>query len=171
MEVSSPASRPSPTGGLRPALPPAAGTTLWPLPGGSSKQLHHKIPTTGVPTQSGEARLRWREDFQGFYDQPADYAEEYLRRWCYGAKRSRLQPIKDFVTTVENHWDGIIAWHTSRLSNGLLDAINSLVQAAKSRARGYRNKQNMLTIIYLTAAKLPLPSLANPTPAYMPARA
>jgi transposase len=53
--------------------------------------------------------LRWREDFQAFYDQPDDYAEEYLRRWCYGAKRSRLQPIKDFVAIVERHWDGIVA--------------------------------------------------------------
>jgi S-adenosylmethionine-dependent methyltransferase len=55
---------------------------------------------------------------------------------------------------VEKHWDGIIAWHTSHLANGLLEGINSLVQAAKARARGYRNKNKMITIIYLTAAKL-----------------
>ena len=57
--------------------------------------------------------------------------------------------------------------HTSHLANGLLEGINSLVQAAKARARGYRNKNKMITIIYLTAAKLPLPTLTNPTPAYM----
>jgi transposase len=112
--------------------------------------------------------LRWREDFQAFYDQHPSYAPEYLRRWCYGAKRSRLQPIKDFVALAEKHWDGIIAWHASHLSNGLLEGINSLVQAAKARARGYRNKNKMITIIYLTAAKLPLPTLTNPRPAYMP---
>jgi transposase len=53
--------------------------------------------------------LRWQEDFQAFYDQHPSYAPEYLRRWCSSAKRSRLQPIKDFVALVENHWDGIIA--------------------------------------------------------------
>jgi transposase len=111
--------------------------------------------------------LRWREDFQAFYDQDPSYAPEYLRRWCYGAKRSRLQPVKDFVALVEKHWDGIIAWHTSHLANGLLEGINSLVQAPKARARGYRNKNKMITIIYLTAAKLPLPTLTNPQPAYM----
>jgi transposase len=114
--------------------------------------------------------LRWREDFQAFYDQDPSYAPTYLRRWCYGAKRSRLQPIKDFVTLVENHWDGIIAWHTNHLSNGLLEGINSLIQAAKARARGYRNKNKMITIVYLTAAKLHLPTLTNPTPAYMTSR-
>jgi transposase len=111
--------------------------------------------------------LRWKEDFQAFYDQDPDYAPEYLRRWCDGAKRSRLQPVKDFVALVERHWDGILAWHTSHLANGLLEGINSLVQAAKARARGYRNKNKMITIIYLTAAELALPTLTNPTPAYM----
>ena len=69
---------------------------------------------------------------------------------------------------MEKHWDGIIAWHASRLSNGLLEGINSLVQAAK--ARGYRNKNKMITIIYLTAAKLPLPTVTNPRPVYMASR-
>lgn len=103
---------------------------------------------------------RWRDDFNGFYDQPtAAEAEAYLRRWCYGAKRSRLDPIKDFVRTVEAHWDGIISWQQSRLSNGLLEGTNSLIQAAKRRARGYRNRAKMITIIYLIAGKLPLPEI------------
>jgi len=103
---------------------------------------------------------RWRDDFNGFYDQPtpAD-AEAYLRRWCYGAKRSRLEPVKEFVRTVEAHWDGILAWQQSRISNGLLEGTNSLIQAAKRRARGYRSKIKMITIIYLTAGKLPLPQI------------
>jgi hypothetical protein len=54
--------------------------------------------------------------------------------------------------------------HTNHLSNGLLEGINSLVQAAKTRARGYRSKTKMITIVYLTAAKLQLPS---PIPAYI----
>jgi transposase len=132
------------------------------------RDLHYLMrPSAQLATARA---LRWREDFQAFYDQDPSYAPEYLRRWCYGAKRSRLQPIKDFVTLVEKHWEGIIAWHTNHLSNGLLEGINSLVQAAKARARGYRNKNKMITIIYLTAAKLPLPTLTNPTPAYMTSR-
>jgi len=38
---------------------------------------------------------RWRDDFNAFYDKTStEEAEVYLRRWCYGAKRSRLDPIK-----------------------------------------------------------------------------
>jgi transposase len=90
----------------------------------------HRLMRPSVKLATARAR-RWREDFQAFYDQDPSYAPEYLRRWCYGAKRSRPQPIKDFVALVERHWEGIIAWHTSHLANGLLEGINSLVQAAK----------------------------------------
>ena len=45
---------------------------------------------------------------------------------------------------------------------------NPWVQATKARARGYRNKNKMITIIYLTAAKLPLPTVTSPRPTYMP---
>ena len=63
------------------------------------------------------------------------------------------------VAAVEAHWEGIIAWQQSRLSNGLLEGTNSLVQAATRRARGYRSKAKMITIIYLIAGKLPLPEI------------
>jgi transposase len=109
--------------------------------------------------------LRWREDFQAFYHQDPSYAAEYLRGWCAGAKRSRLQPLKDFVDLVRRHWNGILAWHTSHVSNGLLEGTNSLIQAAKARARGYRTKNKMITIAYLIAGKLPLPTVTNPRPA------
>ena len=45
------------------------------------------------------------------------------------------------------------------LENGLLGATNSLAQAAKRRARGYRNKEKMITIIHLVAGKLPQPEI------------
>ena len=102
---------------------------------------------------------RWRWDFDGFYDQPPELAEAYLTRWCRGAIRSRLEPIKTFVRMVRAHWDGILRWHVTRSSNGILEGTNSLVQAAKRKARGYRSKTKMITIAYLIAGRLPLPTI------------
>jgi len=157
------------------ATRPQLTHTRWPwlknwanLSPAQRRELHYLMrPSAQLATARA---LRWREDFQAFYDQHPSYAPEYLRRWCYGAKRSRLQPIKDFVTLVEKHWEGIIAWHAHHLSNGLLAGINSLVQAAKARARGYRIKTKMITIVYLTASKLQLPTLTHPIPSYMTSR-
>jgi len=36
----------------------------------------------------------------------------------------------------------------------LMEGINSLIQAAKAKARGYRNPRYLKTIIYLIAGKL-----------------
>jgi transposase len=101
---------------------------------------------------------RWRWDFDGFYEQPPELSEAYLARWCRGAIRSRLEPLKKFVRTVRSHWEGILSWQRTRASNGILEGTNSLIQAAKRKARGYRNKNKMITIIYLIAGRLPLPS-------------
>ena len=64
--------------------------------------------------------------------------------------------MKGAAATVRLHWDwdGILRWFTSRLTNGLLEGLNSLIQAAKSRARGYRTTTNLIAMIYLLGAKL-----------------
>ena len=97
---------------------------------------------------------RWRLQFDAFYDQPAETAEAYLTRWCRGARRSRLEPLMDFARTVQEHRDGILRWHHKRINTGVLEAINSLVQAAKRRARGYRTKENLIAMTYLIAGRL-----------------
>ena len=104
----------------------------------STGQQRELVWLTRPSLQLATARAhRWREDFQAFYDQPADQAEAYLTRWCAGAMRSRLEPVKAFAAMLKRHWAGILAWHRSHLTTGLLEGTNSLIQAAKARARGY----------------------------------
>ena len=95
------------------------------------------------------------QQFDSFYelDDP-DTAEEYLGRWITEARGSRLEPLAKFCDMVEDHWLGVIRWHHSRVSNGLLEGLNSLIQAAKRRARGYRSNRNFIAMIYLIVGKL-----------------
>ncbi len=126
----------------------------------SARQAETLVWLTRPSSQLATARAyRWRMDFDAFYDQPDELAEAYLTRWCRGAIRSRLEPIKAFVRMVRSHWDGIVRWHQTRSSNGILEGTNSLVQAAKRKARGYRSKTKMITITYLIAGRLPLPTI------------
>jgi len=94
--------------------------------------------------------------FQDLYDQPAEDAEYYLKRWYFWATHSRIQPIIDVAKTIRRHQVGILRWFTSGVNNGILEGINSLFQAAKAKARGYRSSRNIATIIYLIAGKLDL---------------
>ena len=57
---------------------------------------------------------------------------------------------------VKRHWDGILRWFDSKIANGLIGGINSLIQAAKAKARGYRSTRNLKAIVYLIAGKLDL---------------
>ena len=95
-----------------------------------------------------------RMNFQEFWNQPVHAAETFLKKWYFWATHSRLEPIKEAAYTMKRHWDGILRWFTSKINNGILEGINSLIQAAKARARGYRTTKNLITMIYLIGGKL-----------------
>ena len=95
--------------------------------------------------------------FQELYKQPTrDWGALVLDRWYSWAIRSRLDPIKQAARTIMTHRDGILAWFDSHIANGLIEGINSLVQAAKAKARGYRSTRTLKAITYLIAGKLDL---------------
>lgn len=84
----------------------------------------------------------------------AGQAAVLLEKWYRWARRCRLEPIKRVAATLRRHWQGILNAFDSNLTNGRAEGINSLVQAAKARARGYRTSRHLITISYLIAGKL-----------------
>jgi transposase len=95
--------------------------------------------------------------FQQLYDQQStEEGAAFLKRWYFWATHSRLSPIIDAARTVKRHWHGILRWFDSRIANGLIEGINSLVQAAKAKARGYRSIRNLTAMVYLITGKLNL---------------
>jgi transposase len=56
-----------------------------------------------------------------------------LAQWCTNVMRSKVEPMKDVARMIRNHFDGIVAWTQTRQTNGFIEAINGLFQAAKAR--------------------------------------
>jgi transposase len=81
-------------------------------------------------------------------------AEVLLTQWYKATGKSTLWLIQKMARTVKGHWDGILSHFDSELTTGYLEGVNSLIQAAKARARGYRNPRNMISMAYLIAGKL-----------------
>jgi transposase len=81
-------------------------------------------------------------------------AEEAIKKWLSWAVRSRLEPVKHFAKTVKTHFNGILRYFTSRLTTGRMEGINSRIQEIKRRARGFRNIDNFISMIYLETANL-----------------
>jgi transposase len=77
-----------------------------------------------------------------------------LEHWCTCVMRSKVEPMKEVATLVRRHLEGIVAWAQTRQTNGFLEAINGLFQAAKRRARGYTRLSTIKTVIFLIAGKL-----------------
>ena len=92
-------------------------------------------------------------------------AEPLLKHWYFWATHSRIAPMIKAAKTLKKHWAGVLRWFTSRISNGLLEAINSLIQSAKAKARGFRSTRYLITMVYLIAGKLDfkLPAIAQVT--------
>jgi len=65
-----------------------------------------------------------------------------------------LDPVRRALATVETQSTRILQRWTSSHSNARLEGLNGLFQAARARARGYRNVTTFATIIYLIAAPL-----------------
>jgi transposase len=64
--------------------------------------------------------------------------------------------VIDAARTIKRHWNNILRWFNSKIASGLMEGVNSLIQAAKAKARGYRSIRNLKTMVYLWAGKLDL---------------
>ena len=77
-----------------------------------------------------------------------------LEHWCTCVMRSKVEPMKEVAALVRRHLEGIVAWAQTRQTNGFLEAINGLFQAAKRRARGFTRLSTIKIVIFLIAGKL-----------------
>lgn len=77
-----------------------------------------------------------------------------LAHWCSCVMRSKVEPMKEVAALVRRHTEGIVAWAQTRQTNGFLEALNGLFQAAKRRARGFTRLSTIKTVIFLIAGKL-----------------
>ncbi|RYD72590.1 MAG: ISL3 family transposase [Verrucomicrobiaceae bacterium] len=129
---------------------------LWALRGNewtrSKEQLERRRELCRTYPKLGRAMML-RELLQ---DILAQEDPELLRWWCTRAKRSRLGPFKKLADSLREHWDGVVAFMETRVTNGVIEAINGLLQLAKRMARGFRSFATFRTIALLKVGKLKL---------------
>ncbi|MDP8102108.1 ISL3 family transposase, partial [Phocoenobacter atlanticus] len=95
-----------------------------------------------------------RETFQQLYSSPDLFSfEQALKRWYFWATHSQLSPMIKVAKTIKKHWNGVLRWVDSKINNGILEGLNSVLQAAKRKARGYKVK-HFKTMAFLLTGKL-----------------
>lgn len=83
-------------------------------------------------------------------------SEFYFNEWYNWAIRSQLKPMIKVAKSLNKHKEGILRWFITKLTNGLLEGINGLIQATKRKVRGYRTTDNFIAMAYATINKLDL---------------
>lgn len=102
------------------------------------------------------------QQFDDFYncDNLRDAAVKFkkITSWMM---HSRLEPMKKVAKALRAKVDEIFEYFNFRMTNAFAEGINSLIQAAKRRARGYRTYKGYRMMIFLMVGKL---KLSCPTP-------
>ncbi|CAC9650031.1 Mobile element protein [uncultured Gammaproteobacteria bacterium] len=100
--------------------------------------------------------MRMRETFQQIYQAPdMQTFRHLLQKWYHWVSQCSLLPMVKTANMVKRHWQGILEWKLSSINNGILEGLNSVIQAAKRKARGY-GKKHFKTMAYLLSGKLDL---------------
>lgn len=114
---------------------------------GKLKTLSQMNLTTG-------RAYRLKLAFQDLWTAPALLADIYLKKWYQWALHSRIPQIIQLTETIRKHERAILHWFKTKMTNGLIEAINGIIQAAKRKARGFRTVRNLIAVIYLIGGKL-----------------
>jgi transposase len=72
--------------------------------------------------------------------------------------------MKKVSRTIRSHWDGVVAYLHTRVTNGAAEALNGIIQSAKRKSRDFRTVEYFVAMIYLVASNLKF-DLPDPIPA------
>jgi transposase len=102
-------------------------------------ELFEKLPVLGQIYH-----MRW--EATAIFDTAPNRATAatQLQEWIAEAKSSGLD-WQPFITMLENHWDGILAYFDEGRSSGPVEGINTKLRVITRRAYGIRNVSTLWT--------------------------
>jgi transposase len=120
----------------------------------NQKLKYEEFKIEGLNTKTFKA-MEMRESFQQIYQAPDKITFEFLlNNWCDWVTESKISQMQKVKRTIKKHWDKIVNYAVSKITNAILEGFNSIFQAAKNKAKGYKRPQTIKTIIYLLTGKL-----------------
>jgi transposase len=120
--------------------------------------LFEKVPLLGVIYH-----LRWSAT--AIFDTAPNRAAaaRALDEWIAAAREMELD-WEPFITTLKNHWDGILAYFDERKSSAPVEGINTKIRVVLRRGYGMRNLATLWSRVLLDvnwAAKKIGPTIAD----------
>jgi transposase len=101
-----------------------------------------------VPMLGHIYHMRW--EVTAIFDTAADRAtaDKLLREWIAQAQATELN-WQPFITMLENHWDGILAYFNERRSSGPVEGLNTKLRVITRRTYGLKSVTTLWTRLLL----------------------
>jgi transposase len=103
-----------------------------------------------------------KESLRHFWDYSyPKNAEKYFKRWYFWASHSRLDPMVEAAKTLKNHILNILTYFKHRITNAVVEGLNSKIQTVKQMACGFRNREHYRKAILFHCGGLDLYASAS----------
>lgn len=126
----------------------------------SNRTKKHTKLLNQLKTGNRHIHRAWvlKDEFEQFwrYVYPGA-AESFLKAWMTAALKSRLQPLREFVKTLKKHWEHVIGYINTPVTNAVGEGLNRIIKIVKNRASGYRTLDAFTDMIYLTVGDVNIP--------------
>ena len=76
-------------------------------------------------------------------------AKQALKDWLAWASRSKLAPVVRCARTIRKHFDGIMAYVEHRITNGVVEGINTRLRMIARRAFGFHSAAALVSLLFL----------------------
>ncbi len=90
-----------------------------------------------------------KEQLRQVFRLPETEALELLDRWIAWARRCRIEPFVRVAKTIARHRERIAASLRTRLSNGLIESMNTKIRLITRRAFGFHSPQPLIALAML----------------------
>lgn len=102
---------------------------------------------------------RLKDEFEQFWEYQSPHAAaRFLKNWMTSTLRSRLEPLRKFVSTLRHHRDGILSFVNTRLTNAISEGLNRIMRMVNNRASGFRTLDAFADLIFLTVGDVDIPA-------------
>jgi transposase len=103
-----------------------------------------------------------KESLRHFWDYSyPKNAEKYFKRWYFWASHSRLDPMVEAAKTLKRHILNILTYFKHRITNSVVEGLNSKIQTVKQMACGFRNREHYRKAILFHCGGLDLYASAS----------
>jgi transposase len=103
-----------------------------------------------------------KESLRHFWDYSyPKNAEKYFKRWYFWASHSRLDPMVEAAKTLKSHILNILTYFKHRITNAVVEGLNSKIQTVKHMACGFRNREHYRKAILFHCGGLDLYASAS----------